>query len=134
MRFSSDAASAKKLYAKITSKLDPKKLILIDHYLGKEPVIDLMNVRLSGYMEHVLNDKNSILECIERSDKKFVDVGECISYVFEDFENDENQDYIGILESAFTQKILEGDFDFNIDCEKVFQWFKKHPNILIVNS
>jgi len=56
--FGQDAVSAKKLYTKIASKLDPKKLILIDHYLGKEPVIDLMNIRLLGYMEHVLCDKN----------------------------------------------------------------------------
>lgn len=56
--FGENSNSAKKLYSKITAKLDPKKLILIDHYLGKEPVIDLMNIRLTGYMEHVLNDKN----------------------------------------------------------------------------
>ncbi len=56
--FGQDSVSAKKLYKKITEKLDPKRLILIDHYLGKEPVIDLMNVRLSGYMEHILSDKN----------------------------------------------------------------------------
>lgn len=56
--FGQDAVSAKKLFVKITSKLDPKRLILIDHYLGKEPVIDLMNIRLLGYMEHVLGDKN----------------------------------------------------------------------------
>lgn len=56
--FGQDAASAKKLFTKITTKLDPKRLILIDHYLGKEPVIDLMNIRLLGYMEHVLSYKN----------------------------------------------------------------------------
>lgn len=56
--FGSDVVSAKNLYAKITSKIDVKKLILIDHYLGKEPLIDLMNTRLSGYMGHILNGKN----------------------------------------------------------------------------
>ena len=55
--FGHDALSAKKLYTKITSKLDSKNLILIDHYLGKEPIIDLVNTRLTGYMEHVLCDK-----------------------------------------------------------------------------
>lgn len=56
--FGQNALDAKKLYDKITAKLDPKRLILIDHYLGKESVIDLMNIRLLGYMEHVLCDKN----------------------------------------------------------------------------
>ncbi|MEI8061697.1 MAG: hypothetical protein WCG97_00165 [bacterium] len=56
--FGSDASSARKLFNKITEKLDPKHLILIDHYLGKEPVIDLENIRLSGYGESLLSSKN----------------------------------------------------------------------------
>lgn len=55
--FGEDALSAKKLYKKITGKLDPKRLILIDHYLGKEPMIDLINTRLTGYMEGVMSQK-----------------------------------------------------------------------------
>ena len=56
--FGHDVLSAKKLYKKITSKLNPKQLVLIDHYLGKEAVIELENIRMSGYMEDVLNSKS----------------------------------------------------------------------------
>lgn len=56
--FGHDVQSAKKLYKKITGKLNPKQLVLIDHYLGKEAVIELENIRMSGYMEDVLNSKS----------------------------------------------------------------------------
>ena len=56
--FGHDEKSAEKLYKKIIKNLDIKRLILIDHYLGKETIVELMNTRITGYMDHILNSKN----------------------------------------------------------------------------
>ena len=54
----SDLASNRTINDAVSKVLNENQIFRIDHYLGKEPVIDLMDMRLLGYMEHFLNGKN----------------------------------------------------------------------------
>lgn len=74
--FGHSASSAKSLHDKIVKNLSEKNLVLIDHYLAKDSVIKLRNLRKTGYLENFLNDKNiSEIEVVLLETKTLVDRG-----------------------------------------------------------
>lgn len=58
--FGHDLASARELGARLRQVLDDRKLLLVDHFLGKEPVIEIEYLRFANFAMAELWDRTSV--------------------------------------------------------------------------
>ncbi|NBH03249.1 glucose-6-phosphate dehydrogenase [Amycolatopsis sp. SID8362] len=58
--FGTDLESARELRARLRQVLDERQLLLVDHYLGKEPVIEIEYLRFANHVMAQLWDRDSV--------------------------------------------------------------------------
>jgi glucose-6-phosphate 1-dehydrogenase len=58
--FGQDLASARDLNARLSQVLDDRQLLLVDHFLGKEPVIEIEYLRFANFAMADLWNRNSV--------------------------------------------------------------------------
>jgi glucose-6-phosphate 1-dehydrogenase len=58
--FGRDLASARDLNARLSQVLDDRQLLLVDHFLGKEPVIEIEYLRFANFAMADLWNRNSV--------------------------------------------------------------------------
>lgn len=87
---------------------------------GRDVFIDISEVKADAiFAKKRIDEMVSIWDYVCHHKEKYMDVRDAIKDVFDFIENDTNQKYIGILEWAFAQSMIDecckGECELNIE-------------------
>jgi CMP-2-keto-3-deoxyoctulosonic acid synthetase len=79
-------------------------------------------------------DQN-LIKFVHMKSNDYLYFRDSIKYIFDEFENKKNVNYIGVLEWAFCQEIMESEmanFPDSVNEKEVLKRFSNHPNICVL--
>lgn len=75
----------------------------------------------------------TVIECLVFSSHDYLTVRECIKVIIDEIEDEQNTNFIGILEWSISKEICGKSFPFDIsdeDKKKILDRFYQHPDIV----